>query len=53
MHTTEGRLVLVVLEPGASDSTDAWEGFLTGMVGRGLRADTGHLRRRPGAARRR
>jgi transposase-like protein len=36
--TTEGKPVLVGLEPGASESIDAWEGFLTGMVRRGLRA---------------
>jgi transposase-like protein len=36
--TTEGRPVLVGLEPGASESTDAWTGFLEGMVSRGLRA---------------
>lgn len=36
--TTEGRPVLVGLEPGASESTDAWRGFLDGMVSRGLRA---------------
>jgi putative transposase len=36
--TTEGRPVLVGLEPGASESTDAWKGFLDGMVARGLRA---------------
>jgi transposase-like protein len=35
--TTEGRPVLVGLEPGASESTDAWAGFLDGMVARGLR----------------
>ncbi len=35
--TAEGRPVLVGLEPGASESTDAWKGFLDGMVGRGLR----------------
>jgi transposase-like protein len=35
--TTEGRPVLVGLEPGASESTDAWQGFLDGMVARGLR----------------
>jgi len=35
--TTEGRPVLVGLEPGASESTDAWSGFLNGMVARGLR----------------
>jgi putative transposase len=36
--TTKGRPVLVGLEPGASESTDAWTGFLEGMVSRGLRA---------------
>ncbi len=36
--TTEGRPVLVGLEPGSSESTDAWRGFLDGMVTRGLRA---------------
>ena len=36
--TTEGRPVLVGLEPGSSESTDAWSGFLDGMVARGLRA---------------
>ena len=36
--TTEGRPVLVGLEPGASESTDAWAGFLEGMVAGGLRA---------------
>ena len=36
--TTEGRPVLVGLEPGSSESTDAWRGFLDGMVNRGLRA---------------
>jgi putative transposase len=35
--STEGRPVLVGLEPGASESTDAWSGFLDGMVTRGLR----------------
>ncbi len=35
--TTEGRPVLVGLEPGASESTDAWAGFLEGMVARSLR----------------
>jgi transposase-like protein len=35
--TTEGRPVLVGLEPGGSESTDAWAGFLNGMVARGLR----------------
>jgi transposase-like protein len=36
--TTEGRPVLVGLEPGASESTDAWKSFLDGLVSRGLRA---------------
>jgi transposase-like protein len=36
--TTEGRPVLVGLEPGASEPTDAWQGFLDNLVGRGLRA---------------
>jgi putative transposase len=36
--TTEGAPVLVGLEPGSSESTDAWAEFLNGMVGRGLRA---------------
>ncbi len=36
--TSEGRPVLVGLEPGASESTDAWRGFLDNMVSRGLRA---------------
>ncbi len=36
--TSEGRPVLVGLEPGSSQSTDAWRGFLDGMVARGLRA---------------
>ena len=35
--TTEGRPVLVGLEPGASESTDAWRDFLDGLVARGLR----------------
>jgi putative transposase len=36
--TTEGTPVLVGLEPGASESTDAWADFLQGMIARGLRA---------------
>jgi putative transposase len=36
--TTEGTPALIGLEPGASESTDAWADFLDGMVGRGLRA---------------
>ena len=35
--TTDGRPVLVGLDTGASESTDAWKGFLDGMVARGLR----------------
>jgi transposase-like protein len=35
--TSEGRPVLIGLEPGASESTDAWKGFLDSMVTRGLR----------------
>ncbi len=52
--TTEGRPVLVGLEPGASESTDAWRDFLDGMVARGTAgAAAGRLRRRPRADRRR
>lgn len=36
--TTEGRPVLVGLETGASESADAWGGFLEGLLARGLRA---------------
>ena len=36
--TTEGQPVLVGLEAGSSESTDAWAGFLNGLVARGLRA---------------
>jgi len=35
--TTEGRPVLVGLDAGASESTDAWKAFLDEMVARGLR----------------
>jgi putative transposase len=35
--TSEGRPVLVGLDSGASESTDAWKAFLDGMVARGLR----------------
>jgi transposase-like protein len=35
--TTEGRPVLIGLTPGASESTDAWKGFLDDLVERGLR----------------
>ncbi len=35
--TSEGRPVLVGLESGSSESTDAWAGFLENMVARGLR----------------
>lgn len=36
--TTDGRPVLLSVEPGATESTDAWRGFPAGMVERGLRA---------------
>ena len=36
--TTEGQPLLVGLEAGSSESTDAWAGFLNGLVARGLRA---------------
>jgi len=36
--TTEGRPVLVGVDTGASESTDAWKAFLDAMVARGLRA---------------
>lgn len=36
--TTDGRPVLLGVEPGATESADAWRGFLAGMVERGLRA---------------
>ena len=35
--TTTGRPVLLHLAPGASESTDAWVGFLADMAARGLR----------------
>jgi putative transposase len=35
--TTTGKPVLLHLAPGASESTDAWAGFLDDMLGRGLR----------------
>jgi putative transposase len=35
--TTTGKPVLLHLAPGASESTDAWAGFLDDMAGRGLR----------------
>lgn len=34
---TSGKPHLLGLEPGAAESTDAWEGFLRGMTARGLR----------------
>jgi len=37
-HHTEGRPVLVGLDSGASESTDAWKGFLDGLAARGVRA---------------
>ena len=36
--TTDGRPVLLAVEPGATESIDAWRAFLVGMVERGLRA---------------
>lgn len=36
--TSEGKPVLVGLEGAGSESTDAWEGFLQGLVDRGLRS---------------
>ena len=36
--TSEGRPALVGLDSAASESTDAWQGFLDGLVTRGLRA---------------
>jgi putative transposase len=36
--TTTGKPVLLHLAPGASESTDAWAGFLSDMKSRGLRA---------------
>lgn len=35
--TSEGKPLLIGLEGAGSESTDAWEGFLSGLVGRGLR----------------
>ena len=35
--TTTGKPVLLHLAPGATESTDAWAGFLDDMLGRGLR----------------
>ena len=36
--TTEGRPVLVGLDAGASESTDAWKGFSDSLIARGLGA---------------
>lgn len=33
--TTEARPLLVGLEPGASESTEAWSAFVDGLVARG------------------
>jgi putative transposase len=38
--TTDGKPVLLSIEPGASESIDAWRGFLSGMNSRGLRQPT-------------
>jgi putative transposase len=35
--TTNGKPVLLSIEPGSSESTDAWRDFLTSMTARGLR----------------
>ena len=35
--TTDGRPVLLSIEPGSSESTDAWRDFLEKMTARGLR----------------
>ena len=35
---TNGKPVFVGLAPASSESTDAWDDFLAGLVGRGLRA---------------
>ena len=35
--TTDGKPVLIAIAPGASESHDAWSGFLAELVGRGLR----------------
>lgn len=36
--TTDGKPVLLAVEPGATESIDAWRDFLEQMAGRGLRA---------------
>ena len=36
--TTDGRPVLLSIEPGSTESIDAWRDFLQGMTARGLRA---------------
>ena len=36
--TTDGKPVLLSVEPGATESIDAWRDFLEQMAGRGLRA---------------
>jgi putative transposase len=38
--TTDGKPVLLGIEPGSSESTDAWRDFLTSMTARGLRQPT-------------
>jgi len=35
--TTDGKPVLLSIEPGSTESTDAWRGFLQSMTARGLR----------------
>ena len=36
--TSDGKPVLLGIEPGSTESIDAWRGFLQGMCARGLRA---------------
>jgi transposase-like protein len=38
--TSDGRPVLLAIEPGATESIDAWRAFLQGMIARALRAPT-------------
>jgi putative transposase len=38
--TADGRPVLLAIEPGSTESTDAWREFLRSMIARGLRPPT-------------
>lgn len=38
--TADGRPVLLAIDPGSTESTDAWREFLRGMITRGLRPPT-------------